>query len=63
MFRIIKSKRMMWAGNVARTEEKRVSYRLSIVEPVRKRPLVRPSPRCADNIKMNFAETGWGGVQ
>jgi hypothetical protein len=39
---MIKSKRMRWAGHVARMGEKRNAYRILMGKPERKRPLVRP---------------------
>jgi hypothetical protein len=44
VIRIIKSRRMRWAGNVARMGEKRNVYRLFVGKPEGKRPLGRP--RC-----------------
>jgi hypothetical protein len=52
--RIIKSRRVRWAGHVARMEEKRNAYRLLVGKPERKRPL-----RWVDNIKMDLLEIGW----
>jgi hypothetical protein len=49
---------MRWAGNVARTGEKRNAYRLL----VGKRPLGRPRRRWVDNIRMDLGEVGWGDV-
>jgi hypothetical protein len=48
--RIIKSRRMRWAGHVARMGEKRNSYRILVGKPEEKRPLGRPRRRWADNI-------------
>jgi hypothetical protein len=52
--RIIKSRRMRWAGHVARMGEKRNAYRLLVGKPQRKRPLRRPRRRWVDNIKMDL---------
>jgi hypothetical protein len=60
--RIFKSRRMRWAGNVARMGEKRNAYRLLVGKPDGKRPLGRPRRRWVNNIKMDLLETGWGGV-
>jgi hypothetical protein len=38
IIRIIKSRRMRWAGNVARMEEKRNAYRILVAKPEGKRP-------------------------
>jgi hypothetical protein len=56
IIRIIKSRRMRWAGHVARMGEKRNVYRLL----VGKRPLGRPRRRWLDNIRMNLGEVAWG---
>jgi hypothetical protein len=44
VFRQIKSRRMMWAGHVARMGEGRNMYRVLVGKPEGKRPLERP--RC-----------------
>jgi transcription termination factor 2 len=61
IIRIIKSRRMRWAGHVARLEEKRNAYRL-LGKLEGKRPLGRPRRRCVDNIWMDLGEVGWGDV-
>jgi hypothetical protein len=58
IIRMIKSRRMRWAGHVARMGEKRNAYRL--LEG--KRPLGRPRCRLVDNIKMDHGEIGWQDV-
>jgi hypothetical protein len=45
IIRIIKSRRMRWAGHVARMGEKRNSYKLLVGKPEGKRPLGRPRRR------------------
>jgi hypothetical protein len=55
---IIKSRRMKWAGHVARMEEKRKVYRLWVGEPQGKRLLGRPRRRWINNIKMGILEIG-----
>jgi hypothetical protein len=62
IIRIIKSRRMRWAGHVAQMGEKRIAYRLLVGKPEGKRPLRRPRRRWADNIKIDLLEIGWGGV-
>jgi hypothetical protein len=54
--RISKSRRVRWAGHVARRREKRNAYRLLIRKPERERPLGRPRRRWIDNIKMDLLE-------
>jgi hypothetical protein len=62
IIRIIQSRRMRWAGNVARMGEKRNAYRLLVGKPERKRLLGRPRRRWVDNIKIDLGEVGWGDV-
>jgi hypothetical protein len=62
IIRIIKSRRMRWAGHVARIGEKRNAYRLLVENPDGKRPLRRPRRRWVDNIRMDLGEVGWGDV-
>jgi hypothetical protein len=56
--RIIKLRRMMWAGHVARMGEKRNVYRLLVGKSEGKRPLGRPRRRWIDNIEMDLLEIG-----
>jgi hypothetical protein len=51
---LIKSRRMRWAGHVARIGEKRNAYRILVGMPEGKRPLRRPRRRWVDNIKMDL---------
>jgi len=44
IFRLIKWRRMRWAGNVARMGERRDVYRDLVGKPEGKRPTGRPSP-------------------
>jgi hypothetical protein len=62
IIRMIKSKRMRWAGHVARMGERRNTYRTLVGKPEVKRPLGRPRRRWVDNIKMDLREIGWYGV-
>ena len=43
--RVIKSRRMRWAGHVARMEERRGVYRVLVGKPEGKSPLGRPTHR------------------
>jgi hypothetical protein len=45
IIRMIKSRRMRWAGHVARMGEKRNAYRILVGKPEEKRPLGRPRRR------------------
>jgi hypothetical protein len=58
IIRIIKPRRLRWAGHVARKGEKRNVYRLLVGRPEGKRPLERPRRRWIDNIKMDLSEIG-----
>jgi hypothetical protein len=58
IIRIIKSRRMRWAGHVARMGEKRNVYRLLVGKPEGKRPIGRPRRRWIYNIKMDLLEIG-----
>jgi hypothetical protein len=67
--RVVKSRRMRWAGHVARMGEGRGVHRVSVGKPEGRRPLGRPRHRWEDNIKMNLQEvggvvgTGWSGLR
>jgi hypothetical protein len=58
--RVVKSRRMKWAGHVAHTGEERGVYRVLVGKPEGKRPLGRPRRRWEDNIKMDVQEVGGG---
>jgi hypothetical protein len=62
IIRIMKSKRMKWAGHAARMGEKRNVCRLLEGKPEGKRLLERPRPRWMDNIKIDPVEIEWDGV-
>jgi hypothetical protein len=51
IIRIIKWRRMRWAGHVARIGDKTTTHRLLVG---------KPRYRCVDNIKKDFLEIGWG---
>ena len=59
IFRLIKSRRMRWAGHVARMGERRGVYRVLVGKPEGKRPLGNPRRRREDNIKMDLQN--WEG--
>jgi len=56
----IKSRRMRWAGHVARMGERRDVYRALLGKLEGKRPLGRPRRRWVDNIRMYLQEVGCG---
>jgi hypothetical protein len=62
IIRVIKSRRMRWAGHVARTGEGRGAYKILVRRPEGRRPLGRPRRRWEDNIKMDLQEMGWGDM-
>jgi hypothetical protein len=62
IIRIIKSRRMRWAGHVARVGEKRNAYRLLVGNPDGKRPLGRPRRGWVDNVRLDLGEVGWDDV-
>jgi len=61
IMRVVKSRRMRWAGHVAHMGEGRVVYRVLVGKPEGKRPMGRPRHRWEDNIKMDLREVGGGG--
>jgi hypothetical protein len=54
IIRMNKSRRMRWAGHVARIGEKMNAHRILVGNPEGKRPLGR-----VNNIKMDLREIGW----
>ena len=58
--RVIKSRRMRWAGHVARMEEGKGVHKVLVGKPEGKRQLARPRCRWEDNIKMDLQEVGRG---
>ena len=58
--RVIKSRRMRWAGHVVRMGEEREVYRVLVGKPEGKRPLGRPRRRWVDNTRMDLQEVGCG---
>jgi hypothetical protein len=60
IIRVIKSRRLRWAGHVARMGERRGAYWALVGKPEGRRPLERPRRRWKDNFKMDLREVGWG---
>jgi hypothetical protein len=56
--RVVKSRRMRWAGHVAHMGEDRGVHRVLVGKPEGKRPLRRPRRRWEDNIKMDLQKVG-----
>jgi hypothetical protein len=67
--RVVKWRRMRWAGRVARMGEDRVVNRVLVGKPEEKRPLGIPKRRWEDNNKMDLQEvggvvgTGWSWIR
>jgi hypothetical protein len=59
IIRQIKSRRMRWAGHVARMGEERKVYRVLMGKPDGKRPHGRPRRRWKNGIRMDLREIGW----
>ena len=60
--RMIKSRRMRWAGHVARMVERRDVYRVLVGKHEGKRPLGKPRCRWEDIFKMDLHEVDVGGM-
>jgi len=58
--RVIKSRRIRWAGHVARMVEESGMYRVLVRKPEGKRTLGRPKRRWVDNIRMDLQKVGCG---
>jgi hypothetical protein len=57
--RQIKSRRMMWAGHVARMGDGRNVYGVLVGKPEGKIPLERPRRRWEHGIRMDLREIYW----
>ena len=62
IIRVIKARRIRWAGHVARMGERSGVRRVLVGRPESKRPLGRPRRRWNNNIKMDLQEVGCGGM-
>jgi hypothetical protein len=58
--RVVKSRRVKWAGHMARMGEERGVHWVLVGKREGKRPLGGPRRRWEDNIKMNLLEVGGG---
>ena len=58
IIRNLKSRRLRWAGHLARMEQSRNTPRVLVPKPEGKKPLRRPRRRWEDNIKMDLREVG-----
>jgi len=59
IIRVIKSRKMILVGHVARTEGVRNTYSMLVGKPEGKRPLGRSRRRWGDNIRMDLREIRW----
>jgi hypothetical protein len=57
---IIKSRKIRWAGQVARILESRGAYKILVGKPEGKRALGRPQRRWEGNIKIDLEEASVG---
>jgi hypothetical protein len=62
IIRVIKLRIMTRVEHVARMRDISDAYRVLVGKPERKRPLGRPRRRWEGNIKMDFQDVGWGGM-
>jgi hypothetical protein len=60
--RVIKSRKIIWAGHVARMGEIRNIYKMLVGKPEMNTPLVRPRSRWEDNFRRDLREMSWEGV-
>jgi hypothetical protein len=63
IIRQFKSRRMRWAGHVARMGEDSKVYTVLVGKPEGKRPLGRPRRRWKNGIRIDLREIGWGSVK
>jgi hypothetical protein len=63
IIRVIKSRRVRWAGHVARMGEGRGAYRILVGRPEGRRPLGTPRHGWEVNIKMDLQDVGWGCME
>jgi hypothetical protein len=63
IIRMIKSRRMGWAGHFAQMGKERNTYRILVGKPEGKRPLGRPRCSWVDDVKMDLRDRmGWYGL-
>jgi hypothetical protein len=59
IIRVIKSKKMRWAGHVALMGQMRIAHKIFAGKPEGKRPRLRSKHRWEDNIRVDLREIGW----
>jgi hypothetical protein len=62
IIRQVRSRRMRWAGHVARMGEEIKVYKVLMGKPEGKRPLGRPRRRWEDRIRIDLRKIGLGGM-
>jgi hypothetical protein len=62
IIRQVKSRRVRWAGHLARMGEERKVYKVLVGKPEGRRPLGRPRRKWEDGVRMDLSEIGLGGV-
>ena len=62
IIRVIRSRRLRWAGRVARMGARRGAYEVLVGKLEGRTPLGKPKRRCENNIKMDLRDVGWGGM-
>jgi hypothetical protein len=62
IIKVIKSRRMRWAGHVVCMGEMRNAYKILVGKHEGKRPLGRPRYMWEDNFEVDLREIGFGGV-
>jgi hypothetical protein len=62
IIRMIKSRKMRWAGHVSLMGMTRNEYKILVGKAEGKRPLTRPRCRWEDNIKMELRKIVWDGI-
>jgi hypothetical protein len=62
IIRQVKSRRMRWAGHVARMGEEKKVYKVLVGKPEGRRPLGRPRRRWEDGVRMDLRKIVLGSV-
>jgi hypothetical protein len=62
IIRVIKARRMRWAGHMARMQVVRGACNITVGRPEGRRSLGRPRRRWEDNTEMDLREIGFGDV-
>ena len=62
IIRVIKLRKIRWAGHVVCMGERRGVYRVLVGRPEGKKPCGRSKHRFEDNIRRDLQEMEWGGL-